>query len=352
MKILIVPDSFKGTLTSKQVCSCIEKGILENGDAEITKLPFADGGEGFAECLSEICNGDKLYINCSDIYGKAIEAAIYTYLDTAFIDCAAASGLQKKKDVMNATSYGTGELIKAAVLKGFKHIILGLGGSGCCDGGTGALSALGVKFKDIYGEIIERPRGKDLENIYAVSFTNIVKGIDFTYACDVNNPLFGKNGAAYIFAPQKGASKQNVTCLDYGLQILNAFLPKDVSKTNGAGAAGGLCAGFYSVYGGKIRSGFDILAQAYRLEERIKDTDLVITGEGKTDSQTFMGKLPYKVNELCKKYGKKCIVISGIIDNVKLGDRMISLADDDTTILQAMENSAEILINKAKLILQ
>lgn len=352
MKILIVPDSFKGTLSSAEVCECIKNGILQTAQAEITALPFADGGEGFAKCLSNVCNGEILYTNCTDIYSKQMKGYLFTYDKTAIIECAAASGLQKKRDVMNATSYGTGELINFAVSKGFRNIILGLGGSGCCDGGAGALAALGAKFRDIDGEIIERPCGRDLENIYGAGFTNIVKGINFTYACDVDNPYFDKNGAAYVFASQKGASEKDIIHLDNGLKMLNAFLPRDIGKVKGAGAAGGICGGLYSVYGGTIKSGFDILADAYNLEERIKTADIVVTGEGKTDRQTLMGKLPYKISRLCEKYGKKCVIISGIIDNVKIGTKMISLVDNSTSQQEAMENAGKILTNKAKYILQ
>ena len=352
MKILIVPDSYKGTLTSKEVCECIKNGILQSCEAEITTLPFADGGEGFAECLSSICNGETLYTDCTDLYGKHMKGHIFTYDKTAVIECATASRIQKKKDVMNATSYGTGELIKFAVSKGFRNIILGLGGSGCCDGGIGALSALGIKFLDIYGEIIEHPCGKDMENVYGIKFSDYVKDINFTFACDVMNPYFGKNGAAYIFAPQKGASSNDVIKLDNGLKMVNAFLPKDISKVKGAGAAGGICGSLYSVYGGKIKSGFEILSQAYELEKKISEADIVITGEGKTDKQTLMGKLPFKINELCRKFDKKCIVISGTIDNVRLGNKMISLVDEDITLEYALKNPREILTNKSKYILQ
>lgn len=352
MKILIVPDSFKGSLTSRQVCDCITNALNKVGDFDITAVPFADGGEGFAECLSNACNGNILYTNTMDIYKRHKKAHYYTYGDTAVIECAEASGLQKKKDVMNATSYGTGELIKSAYDKGFRNIVLGLGGTGCCDGGAGALSALGAEFRDIYGEIIDYPTGRDLENIYGAGFTKIVKGINFTYACDVDNVYFGKNGAAYVFAPQKGAGKEDVIKLDNGLKMLNAFLPRDVSELKGSGAAGGICGGLYSVYGGVIKSGFDILSEAYSLEEKIKSSDLVITGEGKTDSQTLMGKLPYKISELCKKHGTRCAVISGSIEGVKLGDKMVSLVGDGVTLEEALSNPEKTLENKAKLLLQ
>lgn len=353
MNILIVPDSYKGTLTSKQVCSCIAQGLLNAmPKAQITALPFSDGGEGFAECMSNACNGNILYTDCHDIYLSKLRTSYYTYEKTAVIECAKASGIQKRKDIMHATSYGTGELIKHAVSKGFKHIILGLGGTGCCDGGAGALAALGVKFKDIYGEIISYPAGGDLNEIYGVDFKSAVKDIYFTYACDVDNPYYGKNGAAYIFAPQKGAKKNDVATLDDGLKRLAAFLPNNISELKGAGAAGGICGGLYAVYSGEIKSGFDILSQAYDLEQKIKNADLVVTGEGKTDSQTLMGKLPYKISLLCKKHGKKCVIISGSIEGVKLGDKMISLADNDTPIEEAINNAEKVLCDKSKFILQ
>lgn len=352
MKVLIVPDSFKGTLTSDEVCNAIREGILSQNKAEITCLPFADGGEGFAKCLSNACNGNILYSQCSDLYGNPMKGHYYTYKDTAVIECATASGIKPNNDVMNASSYGTGELIKSAVSTGFSNIILGLGGSGCNDGGTGALTALGTKFKDIYGEIISCPRGRDLELIHEIDLTGIVKDINFIYACDVNNVYYGKNGASYVFARQKGASDKNIVQLDNGLKNINSLLPRDVSKVKGSGAAGGLCGGLYGVYGGTIMSGFDILAQAYKLEEKIKNSDIVITGEGKTDKQTLMGKLPFKIAKLAKKYDKKCVIISGIIEGVKIGDKMFSLVDDKITPEYAMANPYATLVHKSKNILQ
>ncbi len=353
MKILICPDSYKGTLTSKQVCECIEKGLLEyDNSLEIITLPFADGGEGFAECIKDICKGKSLYVNAHDIYHRPIKADIVTFDNTAIIESAKASGLQPRKNVMAASSYGTGELIKAAVSKGFKNIILALGGSGCCDGGAGALCALGADFYDENYNKISIPKGKDLNFIFGAGFRNIVKDINFTYACDVENVLFGKNGAACVFAPQKGANESNVKELDEGLKRLNAFLPCDVSKVKGSGAAGGICGGLYSVYGGKIKSGFDVLCEYSALEEKIKECDIVITGEGKTDAQTLMGKLPYKITLLSEKYNKKCIVISGVIEDVKLGDKMLSLVDGNTSVEEALAEPERTLISKAKNILK
>ncbi len=353
MKVLIIPDSFKGTLSSNQVCDAIEEGLIEaGGNLEIQKLAFSDGGEGFCDSFAEFCKGEILYTNASDIFGRQKKCKYFTFDNTAVIECAQASGLQRKKDVMNADSFGTGEMIKHAVSKGFRNIILALGGSGCCDGGAGALTALGAVFRNIEGDKIEYPKGCDLQNIYGASFRNIVKGINFTFACDVDNTYFGKNGAAYVFAPQKGANKEQVKVLDEGLKMLNAFLPNDISRVKGAGAAGGICGGLYSVYGGEIKSGFDVLATACELEKKIDEADLVVTGEGKTDSQTLMGKLPYRISKLCKEHGKECVLISGSIDNVKICDRQISLVDKQTSADKAMKDAYKTLRDKSKNILQ
>lgn len=354
MKILAVPDSYKGTLSSKEVCECIKKSLTENygTENEIITLPFADGGEGFAECMKEICNGKTLYTKAHDIYGRPIECPYTAFGDTAVIDAATASGLQRKKVVMATSSFGTGELIKHAVSNGFTKIILGLGGTGCSDGGMGALAALGAKFFDENQKEIDIPKSGDLNYIFGTRFKDCVKPINFTFACDVENEFFGKNGAAYVFAGQKGANRTQIEELDEGLQRLNAFFPKDIGKIKGTGAAGGLCGGLYAIYGGEIKSGFDILSEYAKLEEKIKQADIVITGEGKTDRQTLMGKLPFKISELCKKYNKKCYIISGIIEDIKLGDKMISLVDENTSEAEAIENAEQILMQKAKYLLQ
>lgn len=348
MKILIVPDSYKGTLSSVEVAETIKFVLEEASDCDVKAIPFADGGEGFCNAVKSICKGKTLYTKCHDIYGKEIDGYIVTFGNTAVIECAVASGLQKRKNVMQSSSYGTGELIRFAAENGYKNIILGLGGTGCCDGGIGALSALGVRFYDENQNVMKMPKSNDMNFVFGMSTKDKVKDISFTFASDVENEFFGKNGAAFVFAPQKGARKTDVEELDQGLQRLNAFFKTDVSKLKGAGAAGGICGGLYSVYGGEIKSGFDILSELCDLESEIKDADIVITGEGKTDEQTLMGKLPYKISELCKKHGKKCVVISGSADNVKIGDEMITLVDDKTTLEEALEHPIEVLSEKVQ----
>lgn len=353
MKILVVPDSFKGSLTSAEVCETIKNSILSvNPDYLVDTLPFADGGEGFSECALNICNGEKHSVKCHNIYGTEIDGYFVSVSDTAIIECATASGLLSRKQVMIASSYGTGEIIDSAIKAGFKKIILGLGGTGCCDGGIGALAALGAKFYDENWNIINKPKANDLNFIFGVDFKDVNKSVDITYACDVENPYYGKNGAAYVFAPQKGARQTDVVELDEGLQRLNAFFSTDLSKVKGSGAAGGICGGLYAVLSGKINSGFEVLAELSNLEEKIKDCDIVITGEGKTDSQTLMGKLPYRISKLAKKYNKKCVIISGAIEDVQLGDDMYSLVGDGVSNEEAIANAKEILSEKAKCILK
>lgn len=353
MKILIVPDSYKGTLTSSEVCRAIREGILAvDPGSEISTLPFADGGEGFSQCVKTICCAQKLYCRCHNIYGNEIDGYIVAAGDTAVIDSATASGLLNRKQVMQASSYGTGELINFAISKGYRNILLGLGGTGCCDGGIGALVALGGRFFDENWNIIEKPKANDLNYIYGVDFKNVPKDIHITFACDVENTYFGKNGAAYVFAPQKGARQTDVAELDDGLRRINAFFKNDISNVKGAGAGGGICGGLYAVFSGEIKSGFDVLSGLSELESKIANSDLIITGEGKTDRQTLMGKLPYKISQLARKHGKRCVVISGSIEDVEIGDKMISLVDDNITVHEACENAREILTEKAKSILK
>lgn len=353
MNILIIPDSFKGSLTSKEACLAIKEGIEHgNQGCNIEYIPFSDGGEGFAKCFCDISGGKIIDTKCHDIYGREIDGYFVAFGDTAVIESATASGLQQRKNVMQASSYGTGELIKTAYDMGYKNIILGLGGSGCCDGGIGALTALGVTFYDELFEPMKNPKAIDMNNIFGMSLKNAVKGLNITFACDVENEYFGKNGAAYVFAPQKGARKTDVVELDEGLQRVNAFFKNDISKVKGGGAAGGICGGLFAVFGGEIKSGFDILCYYAKVEEKIKNAHIVITGEGKTDNQTLMGKLPHKICNLAKKHNKKTVVISGVIDGVELGDKNISLVDDEIDSQTAINNAKQILFEKSKTILQ
>ena len=210
MHILIAPDSYKGSLTARQVCDILAQALLTHPGVTVATLPLSDGGEGFGTCCVDACKGDILYTNAVDLYGNAIQAPLYTWGDTALIECAATCALQTKKDIMAASSYGVGMQLKNAIDLGFHHFIIGLGGSGMCDGGAGALAALGVAFYDRNGTAIPHPTGGDLQRIERLQipsdFQHCVKCMHFTYACDVTNPYTGENGAAAVFGPQKGAT--------------------------------------------------------------------------------------------------------------------------------------------------
>ena len=201
MKILIAPDSFKGTLTALEVADIISRAIGNNAECEC--LPLSDGGEGFCDSVYRACGGEMKTVLCHDIYYNEIKAPVLFLDKTAVIESAAASGLQAKKRVMLSSSYGTGELIKFAAEQGYNDIILGLGGTGCSDGGLGALSALGVRFYDENQNVMQKPKSNDMNFVFGMSVRDCVKNINLTYACDVENTYFGKNGAAFVFAPQK-----------------------------------------------------------------------------------------------------------------------------------------------------
>ena len=356
MHILIAPDSYKGSLTARQVCDILAQVLLTHPGVTVTTLPLSDGGEGFGTCCVDACNGNILYTNSVDLYGVALQAPLYTWGDTALIECAATCALQTKKDIMAASSYGVGMQLKSAIDLGGHHLIIGLGGSGMCDGGAGALAALGVEFHDHNGASIPHPTGGDLQRIERLEIPadlrSAVKGLRFTYACDVTNPYTGENGAAAVFGPQKGATPAQVQLLDTGMAHLATLLPKDVTALPGAGAAGGLCGGLYGILGGATQSGFDLLAELADLDSAIAGADLVVTGEGRTDRQTLMGKLPYRVALRAKKLGKRCVVISGDGDGTPVGDKVITLTDEQTPPRAAIACAAALLAEKADLLLQ
>ncbi len=356
MHILIAPDSYKGSLTARQVCDILAQALLTHPGVTVTTLPLSDGGEGFGTCCVDACKGNILYTNAVDLFGQPIKAPLYTWGDTALIECAATCALQEKKDIMAASSYGVGMQLKSAIDLGFRHFIIGLGGSGMCDGGAGALAALGVALYDRNGTSIPHPTGGDLQRIAGLevpsALQEAVKGLHFTYACDVTNPYTGENGAAAVFAPQKGAIPAQVQLLNTGMARLAALLPKDVTALPGAGAAGGLCGGLYGVLGGTTQSGFDLLAELADLDSAIAGADLVVTGEGRTDRQTLMGKLPYRVALRAKKRGKRCVVISGDGDGTQVGDKVITLTDKNTPPRTAIAHAAALLAEKADLLLQ
>lgn len=323
MKIIIAPDSFKESLTALEVAENIEKGIkLAIPEAETIKVPMADGGEGTVQALVDAHNGKIIEKEVLGPEGSKVKAFYGIINDkTAVIEMAAASGISyidpTTADPGKTTTYGTGQLIKSALERGARHIILGIGGSATMDAGVGALKALGFSFKDENGQRISRG-GSQIGRIASVSKENLYSPAEELYleiACDVSNPFYGENGAAYIYGPQKGASPEQVEELDQNFRSFNQFVKekynRDLQQLPGSGAAGGLGAGLITFLNGELKEGADIVARANHLEDKLKGADLVITGEGQLDSQTINNKAPIHVAHLAKEQGIPVIAIAG-----------------------------------------
>ncbi len=326
MNILIAPDKFRGSLDAEEVCNAAEKGVLlALPGATIIKAPLADGGEGTAQILTRNTGGRFVQTIVTDPIGRRIPATYGVSGDgtTAYIEMSAASGLSLlKKEEQNplATSTaGTGELIAHALESGVTTIVLGIGGSATNDAGTGMARALGFRFLDKNGlEIV--PVGGNLGEISAIQGDNAhpkLKKSRILVACDVTNPLFGPNGAAFVYAPQKGADDAMVLHLDSGLRSLaktaSGHFGTDVSEKPGAGAAGGLGAGAIWFLGAELHEGIKIVMDQLGIPEKIRGMNLVITGEGKADAQTLSGKVVKGLAELCRESGVPLALVCGTL---------------------------------------
>lgn len=365
MKIVISIDSLKGSLTSIEAANAIKKGILSvDNKSDVVIMPLADGGEGTVEALVQGMNGEEKVITVTGPINEKVNATygILKETNTAIIEMAQASGLPlvpaELRNPLNTTTYGVGEIIKEAIEKGCRNFIVGIGGSATNDCGVGMLQALGFEFYDENDNLVGLG-GKVLNQIKRINTENKLKELDecnFKIACDVNNPLYGENGAAYIYGPQKGATKEIVKELDKGLknfaEVVKKDLGKDIAHIEGAGAAGGLGFGFLGFLNSKLESGIKIILDEIKLEEVVKDADIVITGEGRLDNQTAMGKAPIGVAKLAKKHGAKVIAIAGCTtpDAVKCNeegiDAYFSIVNKAMTIDEAMkkENATQNMI--------
>ena len=324
MKVVIAPDSYKESLTAMEVATAIENGFKEiMPDAEYIKLPMADGGEGTVQSLVDATGGDIVTVEVTGPLGQPVEG-FYGLLgdgSTAVIEMAAASGLHlvepNERNPLLTTTYGTGELIKAALDRGVDHIIIGIGGSSTNDGGVGMAQALGAKLVDANG--VDLPFGggalADLVSIDLSGLDSRLATVQLEVACDVDNPLCGPKGASHIFGPQKGATPEMVTELDANLahyaEVIRQTNGKEVINQAGAGAAGGLGAALLGLFDATLRPGISIVMDAVNLAEVVKDADLVITGEGRIDSQTIHGKTPIGVARTAKLYNLPVIGIAG-----------------------------------------
>ncbi|MCM3020519.1 glycerate kinase [Priestia megaterium] len=326
MKIVIAPDSFKESLTALHVCEAVEKGIRTHfPDAEISKVPMADGGEGTVQSLVDATGGQIIQAKVTGPLDKEVEAFYGILGDgkTAVIEMAAASGLHHvpmdERNPLITTTRGTGELILKALDHKVKHIIIGIGGSATNDGGAGMAKALGAKLIDANGAEIKEGGGS-LNQLAAIDLTNLdsrLAEVKVEVACDVDNPLTGETGASAVFGPQKGATPDMVKQLDRNLAHYAAVIEKEmdihIQNVPGAGAAGGLGGGLLAFLSAELKPGVDIVIKATQLESYIKDVDLVITGEGRIDGQTIYGKTPIGVAKTAKKHSVPVIAIAGSI---------------------------------------
>jgi glycerate 2-kinase len=387
MRILIAADKFKGSLTQQQACEAIAEGIKRvRSDATIDLCPLADGGEGTVDAVVAATGG---WIDHFDVCGPLAgmkRSAPVGFIDegrTAIVELAAASGLllldPQQRDPTRTTTFGTGELLKHAADRGAKKIVLGIGGSATCDAGIGIAQAWGGAVKMINGKVYSpndrKLCGNDLGQILAVtryqpSFVNYTyrdragqggrepildtRGCEFVVACDVGNPLYGPDGAAHVFAPQKGATPEQVEQLDADMRkMVDRLQLHAVAEAPGAGAAGGAGFGMMAFFGASMVSGAELVMDVTRLAERIAGADLVITGEGKLDAQTLAGKAPAAVARACKAAGKRCIAFAGTIGfgaEQLLDEGLTSyfgIVDRPMPVTEAMANAHPLLVSAA-----
>ncbi|MGB7606385.1 MAG: glycerate kinase [Lutisporaceae bacterium] len=371
MKIVIAPDSFKGSLLAKEAAECIKAGILRvYKDSNILCIPMADGGEGTVQALVDATEGRIIKVRVKDPLLREVKAFYGILGDnkTAVIEMAAASGLPliaiNERNPMLTTTYGTGELIKHALDMGCKEISIGIGGSATNDGGLGMAMALGVKFLDKAGMDIGHGGGS-LSKLHTIDVSGLderLRACNITAACDVENPLCGLTGATYVFGSQKGADEEAMLILDRNLEhyadIIRATLNIDIKNYKGAGAAGGLGGGLMAFLGARLEKGIEIVKKIVKLEEQVKDADLVITGEGRMDYQTQFGKTPYGVAKVAKCYNIPVIALVGQIGknaNVlyDLGiDSIFCITNGPMTLEDAVSNAPELLMDTAERVMR
>ena len=364
MKFVLAPDSFKESLTAKEVADAMEVGIKKIfKDAECVKVPMADGGEGTVQSLVDATDGKIYEVVVTGPLGNKVNAKYGILGDgqTAVIEMAEASGIHyvKKEDrnPLITTTFGTGELIKSALDKGVKKIIIGIGGSATNDGGAGMLQALGAKLLDKDNKEIPFGGGglSELVKINLDDFDKRIKEVEIEVACDVSNTLTGKEGASAVFGPQKGATEEIIKILDENLHhyadIVNKTIGKDMENQKGSGAAGGLGFALLAFCDGKLNRGIDIVIKYADLSEKMKGASYVITGEGSIDSQTKFGKTPFGVLQVAKQYD---IPVIGIAGNVGEGidelydlgfDSILSIMPGVVTLDKALSNAKENIEN-------
>jgi len=368
MKVILAPDKYKGSLTGIEFCNAVSAGIKAIlPQTEIIKIPLADGGDGTIEILEYHLHGKTIQLTVNDPLFRQIKAS-YLFIEataTAFIEMTEASGMElltpKERNCFLTTSLGMGELIKDAIDKGATTIILGIGGSATNDCGIGMATALGYTFRNVNGEAVI-PIGKNLININTIDSSNVDEAINtvtFKVACDVTNYLYGKDGAAFVYAPQKGASEEEVKLLDKGLEHFSSIVKNhfniDLQKIKGSGAAGGMGAGSLVFLNAELLSGIDLVKELLDFDNQIQDADWIVTGEGKLDNQTLSGKTIYGVITSAKKYK---IPVAALCGNILLSEEVLtnfgityssSVLDQATDIDDAIKNSNSYLSSMANI---
>lgn len=366
MKIIVAPDKFKGSLTSLQVCDSIKAGILQsNKNAEVCMFPMADGGDGFAAVLKYYLKTETIQCNTVDPLMREMIAA-YEWDEinkSAIIELASASGLmllkENERNPLKTSTYGTGLLIKHAIEKGAEKIILGIGGSATNDAGIGILSALGFTFAKQQGDML-KPTGENLSAIDKIGLPSVIPNIQFIIATDVSNILFGREGAAFVYAPQKGADENAVKILDNGLQhfatLIKTQTKQDIANFPGAGAAGGVAFGLSAFFRTEIISGAKFVATASKIENQLTDSDMIITGEGKLDAQSSKGKVVHQITLLAKRFNIPVVALCGEVCVDKNEIKRIglqsacSLVDENISKEEAIKKAAAFLQTTAALL--
>ena len=355
MKIVIAPDSFKGCLTAREVCEAAARGIGEIGaDLDCVAVPMADGGEGTVQSLVDATAGELRHEVVTGPLGEAVEA-VYGLLgdgQTAVIEMAAASGLPlvplDRRGPLRTTTYGTGELIRAALDAGRRRLIIGLGGSATNDAGLGMAAALGARLLDADGEEVPAT-GEGLSRLEQIDLSGLdprLAATEVRVACDVDNPLYGPHGAAFVYGPQKGATPETVAVLDAGLRRFAAVVRRDlgleVADFPGAGAAGGLGAGLVAFCGARLEPGVGIVADTVGLREKLSGCGLCLTGEGRLDAQTRFGKTPKGVADVARELGVPVVAFGGSVatDVDDLGEHfsaVFAICSEPLALTEAMQ---------------
>lgn len=361
MKIVIAPDKFKGSLTAQQVCDAVREGLLAaDPQLAVVCLPLADGGEGMSQLLTSFSGGTSIHVAVRDPLFRTVDAVYGISNDgtTAFIEMATASGLmllaRGERNPLQTSSAGTGDLVRHALDRGVKHIVLGIGGSATNDAGMGVAAALGAKFLNTAAQVLS-PVGDTLAHVQDIDVSQLhprLGEVQITILCDVENPLHGPQGAAFVFAPQKGATQAMVQQLDNGLRHYGQLLERRFQKSMdfaGAGAAGGLAVSLVAIAQAHIRQGVDFIMDFVNLEEHIRQADLVITGEGKIDAQTLSGKVVKGVADRARQWGKPVVAVAGksTLNDTQIRAmgirKLLLLADGHTPEQEAVAGAAALL---------